>query len=76
MEQLSGEVEGVLRRDRIICEVNVLTRYGLDIVDELIWGERVVDDVRCAERLEEGRVVEGGGGYDGREPCQFRDLDG
>ena len=47
-EQLSGEVEGVLRRDRIISEANVLTRYGLDIVDELIWGERAVDDVRCA----------------------------
>ncbi len=48
----------------------------LELGEDRRWGEGAVEDVRGAEGGEEVGVAGGGGGDDGREVGELRDLDG
>ncbi len=75
--RLVRERLGVGEGDRVVDE---LDRFALSESRELSedggCGEDAVEDVRGAERGEEGGVVRGGGGDYGREVGELRDLDG
>lgn len=65
----------VRERDRVVDVLGAPARELRDLRDLRVVLQLAVDDVRRAERLEQGRVVQGRGGDDGREAREAGDLD-
>ena len=82
-EAAAGRERGVRERlrvgerDRVVRELERRAARERGERREEVRGRAVpVEDVRRAERVQERGVVQGGGGDDGREAGEFRDLDG
>ena len=74
-EEVIREVLGVFGRDAVVHDLERGRCNRLDCALDLRWRERAVNDVGCAHGLEVRLVVLRGGGYDGREAGQLRQLD-